>query len=133
MNHEPHEKHEPLLYADEVFRIHGAVFEVSREMGIGFLEAVYQGCLALEFAARGIAFVASRPLALKYKGNPLRQSYVPDFVCFDRIILELKVVREIAPEHRAQVINYLKATGLCLGLLVNFGGAPKARIERLIV
>jgi GxxExxY protein len=133
MNHEPHEKHEPLLYPDEVFRIQGAVFEVSREMGVGFLEAVYQECLALEFTARGIPFVTSQPLALNYKGSLLRQTYVPDFVCFDRIILELKVVRDFAPEHRAQVINYLKATGLRLGLLVNFGGAPKARVERLIV
>ena len=121
-----------LLYEDDTFRIRGAIFEVSREMGTGFLEAVYQECLALEFAFRGIPFAATPTLALKYKANRLRQTYVPDFVCFGRILLELKAVRDIAPEHRAQVINYLRATGLELGLLVNFGSAPKARIERIV-
>jgi len=100
-------------------------------MGAGFLEAVYQECLGLEFAARQIPFVASRPLKLSYKGHELRQTYVPDFICFDRIIVELKALREVAAEHRAQVLNYLKASGLKVGLLVNFGAAP-ARIERLV-
>jgi GxxExxY protein len=71
-------------------------------------------------------------LALTYKGQPLRQAYVADFVCFDAIVVELKAVRELTPEHRSQVLNYLSATGLKLGLLVNFGSAPKARIERLV-
>jgi len=133
MNHEKHEKHENMLFAEEAFRIQGAVFEVSRQMGTGFLEAVYQECLAIELAAQEIPFVASQPLTLAYKGQSLKQSYRPDFVCFDRIIVELKVVRELAPEHRAQVLNYLKATGLRLGLLVNFGCAPKARVERLVL
>jgi|SRR5579872_853098 len=132
MVHEPHEPHERLIFADEVFRIQGAIFEVNRVMGAGFLEAVYQECLGLEFAAREIPFVASRPLRLTYKGRPLSQTYVPDFICFDQIIIELKALREIAPEHRAQVLNYLKAAGLKLGLLVNFGCAP-ARIERLVI
>jgi GxxExxY protein len=133
MNHEKHEKHENLLFAEEAFRIQGAVFEVARQMGTGFLEAVYQECLAIELSAQEIPFVASQPLALAYKGQSLKQSYRPDFVCFDRIIVELKVVRELAPEHRAQVLNYLRATGLRLGLLVNFGCAPKARVERLVL
>ena len=133
MNHEPHEKHEGLLYADEVYQIQGAIFEVSRELGSGFLEAVYQECLALEFTSRQIPFVASPSLALAYKGQLLQQTYRPDLVCFDRIIIELKVVRDLAPEHRAQVMNYLRATSLRLGLLVNFGSAPKAQIERLAV
>jgi GxxExxY protein len=132
MDHEPHEPHERVLYASEVFEIQGAIFEVNRHMGSGFLEAVYHECLALEFAARGIPFVAQQPLRLSYKGAPLRQAYVADFVCFKTIIVELKAVRELAPEHRAQVLNYLSATGLKLGLLVNFGSAPKARIERLV-
>jgi GxxExxY protein len=133
MNHEPHEKHEKLLYSDEVYQIQGAIFEVSRELGTGFLEAVYHECLALEFVSRQIPFSPSPLLGLTYKGQPLQQTYRPDFVCFDRIIIELKSVRDLAPEHRAQVLNYLKATGLRLGLLVNFGCAPKARIERLIL
>jgi GxxExxY protein len=132
MDHEPHEPHERLLYAAEVYAIQGAIYEVNRQMGSGFLEAVYQECLAIEFAARGIPFVANKVLSLTYKGRLLRQTYVADFVCFDAIIIELKAVRDLAPEHRAQVLNYLAATGLKLGLLVNFGSAPKARIERLV-
>jgi GxxExxY protein len=122
-----------LLYAQETFQIRRAVFEVSRQMGTGFLEAVYQECLVIELATQGIPFEASPPLALTYKGQPLKASYRPDFVCFGLIIVELKAVRELAPEHRAQVLNYLKATGLRLGLLVNFGCAPKARVERLVL
>jgi GxxExxY protein len=133
MVHEPHEPHERLVHADEVFRVQGAVFEVNRVMGAGFLEAVYQECLALEFIGRGIPFVAGPRLALTYKGATLRQHYTPDFVCFERVIVELKAVNEFAPEHRAQVLNYLRASGLRVGLLVNFGCAPKARIERLIL
>jgi GxxExxY protein len=121
-----------MLYAREVYVIQGAIFDVNHHMGAGFLEGVYQECLALEFAARGIPFVAQRPLSLTYKGQPLCQTYLADFVCFDAIIVELKAVRDLTPEHRAQVLNYLAATGLKLGLLVNFGSAPKARIERLV-
>ena len=95
-------------------------------MGTGFLEAVYQECLGLEFASRGIPFAALPILPLSYKGLRLRTVYQPDFVCFGQIIVELKVVREIAPGRRAQVLNYLKGTGLRLGLLVNFGVAPLA-------
>ena len=128
MDHEPHER---MLYASEVFQIQGAIFEVNRNMGSGFLEAVCQECLALEFTHRNIPFVAQQALPLSYKGQVLRQAYQADFVCFGTIIIEIKAVRELAPEHRAQVLNYLNATGLKLGLLVNFGSAPKARIERL--
>jgi GxxExxY protein len=130
MNHENHEKHERLLYPDEVFRIQGAVFEVYRTMGAGFLEGVYQECLGFEFAERGIPFAALQPLPLSYKGRGLQRGYVADFVCFDRIILELKAVRDFAPEHRAQTFNYIRASGLRLGLLINFGATPKVKIER---
>src|SRR5207253_1908052 len=99
-----------LLFENETFLIRAAVFEVSREMGAGFLEAVYQECLTLEFRKKGIAFEALPKLGLSYKGVALKQQYVPDFVCFGRVLVELKAVREIAPEHRAQVINYLRAT-----------------------
>lgn len=118
-----------LLHAEETYRIRGAVFDVHSTLGSGFLEAVYQECLALEFSARGIPFRAQQPLALDYKGQRLRQTYIADFVCFDAIIVELKVVRDFAPEHRAQLIHYLRMTGMRLGLLVNFG-ASEAKIER---
>jgi GxxExxY protein len=122
-----------LLYAKEAFRIQGAIFEVNRVMGRGFLEAVYQECLALEFSARGIPFREMPAVALSYKAAVLRQTYVPDFVCFEAIIVELKAAREIAVEHRAQVLNYLRATGLPVGLLVNFGGASRATVERFVL
>lgn len=121
-----------LKFAEESYLVRGAVFEVYREMGCGFLEAVYQECLAREFVKQGIPFVAHRELVLQYKGEPLVQTYRPDFICYDRIIVELKAVKELANEHRAQVHNYLKATGLELGLLVNFGHHPKAEIERIV-
>lgn len=120
-----------LIYEEETYAIRGAVYEVYREMGCGFLEAVYQECLAKEFGRVELPFQAQPELWLSYKGARLQQTYKPDFICYDKIILELKAVKEIAPEHRAQVINYLKATGMKLGLLVNFGAFPKAQIERL--
>jgi GxxExxY protein len=122
-----------LLCADEVFCIQGAVFEVSRVMGRGFLEAVYQECLGLEFAARKIPFCAMPSVALTYKATPLSQTYRPDFICFDRVIVELKACREVAPEHRAQILNYLRATELRVGLLVNFGSASRATVQRLVL
>ncbi len=131
MNHEKHEIHERILLKEECYQIQGAIFEVYREMGCGFLEAVYQECLEREFAMRKVPFVSQPNLMLWYKGEQLNQTYKPDFICFDKIILELKAVKEIAPEHKAQVINYLKSTGLKLGLLINFGSYPKASIIRL--
>jgi GxxExxY protein len=127
---EPDEK---LLYSDEVFRIRGAVFEVNRVMGPGFLEGVYQECLAIEFEARAIPFAASPPVSLSYKGRELRKSYVPDFVCYGKIIVELKALSGLLSEHRAQVLNYLKATGMKVGLLVNFSGSSRAQIERFVL
>ncbi|WP_051309745.1 GxxExxY protein [Desulfogranum japonicum] len=131
LNHETHERHEKILFKQECYAIQGAVFDVYREMDCGFLEVVYQECLERELQTRGIPFVAQPDLKLSYKGEPLKQTYKPDFVCFGKIILELKAVKAIAPEHKAQVINYLKATGIKLGLLVNFGTYPKASITRL--
>lgn len=131
MNHERHEKHEKILFKEESYAIQGAIFEVYREMGCGFLESVYQECLEKELIRRDIPFVAQQELQLTYKGEPLQQTYRPDLICYGQIIVELKAVKDIAPEHKAQVINYLKATGMKLGLLVNFGTYPKASITRL--
>lgn len=121
---------EHLLYRDETFQLRGAIFQVYRLMGSGFLEAVYQECLAIELTRRGISYEASKPLPLLYDGCLLRQSYVADFVCYERIVVELKAVRALAPEHRAQILNYLRATDLKLGLLVNFGASARVEIER---
>ncbi len=121
-----------LIYEQESYQIIGACYEVYREKGCGFLEPVYQECLEIELRLREVPFVPQKALALEYKGHPLRQKYEPDFVCFEKIILELKAVKELADEHRAQVLNYLKATGIKLGLLVNFGHYPKAEVERIV-
>ena len=121
-----------LIFEEDSYRIRGAIFEVYREMGCGFLEAVYQECLEREFGKQGISFVAQPGLILHYKGDRLKQSYVPDFICFERIIIEIKATKKLGNEHRAQVHNYLNATGLELGLLVNFGHYPKVEIERIV-
>ena len=122
-----------LKYEGESYRIRGAVFEVYREMGCGFLEAVYQACMEKEFAKSGIPFEAHKILQLRYKGEALSQVYKPDIICFGKIVVELKAVKELCNEHRVQVHNYLKATGYRLGLLVNFGHYPTAEIERIVL
>ena len=122
---------EKILFKDESYAIQGAIFDVYREMGCGFLESVYQECLEKEFRLQNIPFVSQAELKLTYKGEPLVQTYKPDFICFNQIIVELKAVKAIAPEHQAQVINYLKASGMKLGILVNFGDYPKTTIVRL--
>ena len=119
-----------LLYEAETFAIRGAVFEVSRQMGIGFLESVYQECLTKEFSKREIPAIPHMELRLAYKGEPLSQTFKPDFVCYDKIIVELKHAKGLSDDHRAQILNYLRATDMKVGLLVNFGCHPKARIER---
>jgi GxxExxY protein len=121
-----------LLYKEESYKIIGACFEVYNEIGNGFLEAVYQECLCLEFDGQGISYQEKPQLKLDYKGKALEQTYKPDYVCHGKIILELKAVKSIADEHRAQVFNYLKATGLKLGLIVNFGSYPDLEYERIV-
>ena len=131
MSRETDEKCESILYKDECYLIQGAVFEVYREMGGGFLEAVYLECLEIELKRRGVPFCRQVVLPLAYKGATLKQAYIPDLICYDKIIVELKAVKELALEHQAQLLNYLKATKLELGLLVNFGAFPKAQIMRM--
>lgn len=122
-----------LLFEEESFDIRGACFEVYKDKGCGFLEDVYQECLEIEFELRGIPHLVQPPLDLSYKGRPLRKKYFPDFICHDVMILEIKATQTIDNSHRAQVQNYLKATGLRLGLLANFGHYPKIQIERIVL
>ena len=122
-----------IYHREACYQIQGAVFDVYREMGCGFLEAVYQECLEKEFIQRGISFQAQPELKLFYKGIALRQSYIPDFICNDAIIVELKALSKTTSEHKGQVLNYLKATGMHLGLLINFGSYPKATVERVVL
>ena len=122
-----------IIYKLESFEIMGACFEVYKEKGCGFLEAVYQECLEMEFGNRQIPFKAELPLSLTYKGRPLQCKYAPDFICHDKIVVELKAVTALNDEHRAQIHNYLRATGMKLGLLVNFGHYPKLEYERIVL
>ena len=107
-----------LLYADEVYAIQGAIFEVYKTLGSGFLEGVYQEALELEMTSRGIPYMSQPEITISYKGSMLHQKYRADILCFDSIILELKAVNQLLPEHSAQLFNYLRATGMKLGLLI---------------
>ena len=122
-----------IVYKQESYLISGAIFEVYKELGSGFLETVYQECLSREFARLKIPFTAQPELTIWYKNEPIINTYKPDFICYDKIIIELKAVTELSPIHRAQVLNYLKITKMKLGLLVNFCSYPKAHIERLTI
>ena len=122
-----------LLHADETHALLGACFEVYKVKGCGFLEAVFQECLELELQDRNIPFESQPLLSLEYKGRALRQVYQPDFLCFGKVILEIKAVTKLADEHRAQLHNYLHATRLKVGLLVNFGHYPLVQYERIVV
>ena len=121
-----------LIYPDESYAIRGACFEVYKNKGCGFLESVYQESLEIELGLQGVEFVPQPRLQLEYKGHKLRSEFVPDFVCWGKIIVEIKAVSELSDEHRAQVHNYLKATGFKLGFLVNFGQAHGVKIERIV-
>jgi GxxExxY protein len=122
-----------IVYKEESYAIMGACFEVYKEKGSGFLEAVYQECLEIEFGLQNIPAVPQPRLELSYKGRLLKQRYVPDFICHGRIVLELKAVTVLNDEHRAQVQNQLRATGHRLGLLVNFGHYPQIEYERIVL
>ncbi len=110
-----------LIYKTESYKIIGAAMEVHRQLGNGFLEAVYQEALAIELKLRDIPFVREQKLDVKYKGQLLSTFYVADFVCYDTIIVEIKALSELSGNHESQVINYLNATEMKLGLLINFG------------
>jgi GxxExxY protein len=110
-----------LIYKDEAFKIIGACMEVHKTLGCGFLEAVYQEALMIEFEIQNIPYVREKELQINYKNRILQKKYQADFICFDKIIVELKALNQFESSHEAQVLNYLKATGFKLALLVNFG------------
>ena len=106
---------------ERTYNIIGAALEVHRELGCGFLEAVYQEALAKEFDLQKIPFEPHPVARIHYKGKPLEKTYQPDFVCFGEIIVEIKALTELSGLEEAQLVNYLKATGHKVGLLINFG------------
>jgi len=121
-----------LIYRDEVYALVGACFEVYNELGSGYLEDPYQEALELELECRGIPYVAKPKLPIYYKGVLLMKKYEPDFVPYEKIIIEIKAVKALADEHRAQVHNYLKASSFKVGLLVNFGKHNDLEYERIV-
>ena len=121
-----------LIYQEECFAIRGAIYEVYREMGNGFREEIYQQCLEREFSYRGIPFDAKKELRVFYKGEPIEKTYIPDFFCYGKIIVEIKAVNALAKEHQVQLLNYLRLTKSRLGLLVNFASYPKATVEQYV-
>ena len=120
-----------IIYKDESYKIIGACFEVYNQKGFGFTEPVYQECLQIELGLQDIPFVAQPEIQLGYKGTLLNQYFKPDFICYGKIIVEIKSVDALSNAHRAQTLNYLNATGYELALLINFGKHPRLEYERL--
>ena len=112
-----------LIYPEEAYKIVGAAMQVHRELGCGFLEPVYQEALEILLKKEGIPYEREKRLPIYFMGEILNKEYFADFVCFGKIIVELKAVSQLTPVHEAQVLNYLKASGYKLGLLLNFGQA----------
>lgn len=121
------------LYQQEGYDFMALAFEVYNELGPGFLEDVYQESLELELGRRQIPFASHAPLAIHYKGVVLRKRYEADLILHDGIVVELKAVKALAPEHDAQLLHYLRVTGKRVGYLVNFGASPRLQWKRLVI
>jgi GxxExxY protein len=122
-----------LIFAEEVYAIAGAAIEVHKKLGPGFLEAVYQEALEIEFGLRGIPFASQRNLTVRYKGVVLRKEYCAYFVCYGKIIVELKALSRLSGTDEAQLLNYLRATGLEVGVLINSGSSPRLDWKRFVL
>ena len=122
-----------IIYKDESYKIVGAAFNVYNKLGHGFLEAVYQEALEIELKRQGIPYEREKELKIIYDGIELKQTYKADFVCYGKIIVELKAVSYLENAHRAQVYNYLHATGFKLGILLNFGNTDELEKERIVL
>jgi GxxExxY protein len=121
-----------LILKAEVYAVIGAAMEVHGDKGCGFAEPVYQECMELELADRGIAAMLQTEMPIFYKGRRLKKTYIADFVAFDKIIVELKALDRLTSREESQVINYLKASGLEVGVLINFG-APSLEWKRIVL
>lgn len=124
---------ENLIYKEEVFDIVGAAIEVHKVLGNGFLEPVYQESLEIEFALRKVPFEAQKRLKLFYKNIELKKEYIPDFVCYEKIIVEIKAIERLTNIEFAQIINYLHTTKFKVGVLINFGSHGKLEWKRFVV
>ncbi|MBI5877753.1 MAG: GxxExxY protein [Chloroflexi bacterium] len=121
-----------LLLKDAVFAIIGAAIEVHRTLGHGFLEGVYQEALEIELVAKGIPFESQKPLAISYKGHRLAKSYVADYLCYGQIIVEIKALEQMSGIEEGQLLNHLRASGMKVGLLINFGRPGKLDWKRFV-
>jgi GxxExxY protein len=121
-----------LILKDEVYAIIGAAIEVHRETGPGFLEPVYQEAMEIELRLRSIPFASQQHLVISYKGHRLQRQYIADLVCFEQVIVELKALDRPSGKDEAQILNYLKATGLRVGLLINSGHFGRLEWKRFV-
>ena len=121
-----------LLLKDEVFAIVGTAIEVHRELGPGFLEAIYQEAMKIESADRGLPFEPQKPLTIQYKDRQLAKTYVADLMYFGQIVVELKALERLSSREEAQILHYLKATGLRVGVLINFGSVGRLEWRRFV-
>ncbi len=122
-----------LLFEPESNLVLGACFEVFKDKGAGFLESVYHECLKIELGLRQIPFLSKHKLLLTYKGVTLDSTFEPDFICYDKIILEIKATTELNDIHRAKVLHYLHSSSCRVGYLINFHSHPKLQYERYVL
>ena len=121
-----------LLLKEEVYKIVGAAMEVYNVLGSGFLEAVYQEAMEIELTERGIPFEPQKDLRITFKNRTLKKTYVADFLVFDKVVVEIKAIDRLTSHDEAQLLNYLKATGMQVGVLINFGSADKLEWKRRV-
>ncbi len=121
-----------LVYKDEVYAIVGAAMEVYNDLGPGFLENVYQEAMEIEVETRSIPFNAQQQITVKYKNRPLKKYYIADLICYDKIIVEIKAMDNLTLREEGQMLNYLKATRMKVGVLINFGHYPSLEWKRLV-
>lgn len=125
-------KNQHLLYKKEVYEIIGAAIDVHKELGHGFLESVYEECLVIESKKRNIPFKTQVELTITYKGQTLKKKFIADFIAYDKVLVELKSIPRLTSIEEAQIINYLKVTGLPVGLLINFGSRKTLEWKRYV-
>lgn len=122
-----------LIYKDEVYAIIGAAMDVYNNLGPGFLEAVYQEAMEMEISAKKMPMVPQQKLYIQYKGSTLKKFFEADLICFEKVIVEIKALDKLSSREDAQLLNYLKATGYPVGVLINFGASNNLEWKRLVL
>ncbi|MCM3902978.1 MAG: GxxExxY protein [Pyrinomonadaceae bacterium] len=122
-----------LVLKEEVYEIIGAAMDVYYQLGRGFLEPIYQEAFEIELGRRGLPFEHQKELTVLYKGQPLEKKYVPDLICFNQIIVELKALDRLTGVEEAQLLNYMRMTRMGVGLLINFGSRVRLEWKRYVI